>query len=226
MPFHQRDHLLRRAMQVALTVGVIGLGSCMASEDKSSLTSRSVLGSDLAYIKQEFGDPVLNRDGQPTYQVGGCDIQFETEGTKITSYSSEIVESCNLEIDEIEVNSDTAIGSILGQMGAVYIGVSCIDCGNAADPEFVIIQPGARFNNFVTLSFSSDYQSASELIRQWSDVVRQIETNQERQGDMKCADFVGAEILSYVRALKLNYVRVSNDEPIYDFRASSSFCQY
>lgn len=218
---------LKQAMLLILVAGAGCVSGCRDGEAKSFLTSRSVLGSDLAYVKQEFGDPVLNREGQPTYQVGGCDIQFGTAGTKITSYSTRLAGNCKLQIDEIEAQTGSTVGEILAHMEHAYLGVSCIDCGNAANPVFTLLHPGARYNGYVTVSFTSDYETATQVIREWSENARSIEKKPEGKIGSRCIDVVSPELLADAKMLQVNSAEVFIDETGYELSEGigSSFCQ-
>lgn len=144
-----------------------------AAETLKFATSENVIGMSPAFLEQRLGTPKDKRPDTLVYDVGGCTINFWSENGRITTVFFDISRSCQVKIRGRIIGPDTTFGKILRPGDGGAITASCLaDCGNAADPTIDLQYNASRATNDVGVSFSSDYDQASNALQLWESSVR------------------------------------------------------
>jgi hypothetical protein len=210
---------------MCLSVAALALCACNQSNNLDELTSRSVIGVDFGYVKQEYGEPSLDRNGNFIYDVGGCTVTYTVRDNKIESFSLELVDECEVNLDGFIVSQATTLGNVVEHIPNADIGVECMECGNSADPQVSVVDVGARYNGYVTASFSVRYEDSSDIIELWSQSARNASADLGGSGTRKCSDLTTAQTITKTKNKKVHYVNIYVDEMQESHRIGGVFCR-
>lgn len=134
-------------------------------------TSQAVIGTNPAFLEQRLGVPREKSRHSLVYDLNGCTIDYNLEGTSVKSYYARLGANCRLNIDGRVISRQTTLGSVFRQ-GSRWRAHCLALCGNAADPTVEVVEGGGRAQLGITISFASDdYQP----MRAWAEAVERRE---------------------------------------------------
>lgn len=144
-----------------------------AAELLAFATSENVIGMSPAFLEQRLGTPKDKRTGTLVYDVGGCTINFWSEGDRITTLFFNVSQSCQVTVMDRKIGPRTTFGQISTPGNAGAITATCLaDCGNAADPTIDLRFGASRATNDVGISFSTDSVQSSDALERWEQDLR------------------------------------------------------
>ncbi|GGB51557.1 SHOCT domain-containing protein [Blastomonas aquatica] len=144
-----------------------------AGEMLAFATSDNVIGMSPAFLEQRLGTPKDKRPGTLVYDIGGCTINFWSEGDRITTLFFNVSRSCQVTIMGRKISPKTTFGQISTPGDSGAITATCLaDCGNAADPTIDLRFGASRATNDVGISFSTDSVQSSDALELWEKEVR------------------------------------------------------
>lgn len=136
-------------------------------------TSESVIGMTPTFLEQKLGTPKEKRPNSLVYELAGCTITYWSDDDEVTTFFFDVTRSCRVAVRGTRIGPDTTFGEIARQAGGGILTASCLaNCGNAADPTIDLRYPAIRAYNNVGVSFSSDYDQASDALGLWEKAVR------------------------------------------------------
>lgn len=172
------NHFLFSFSIAGLLLAAMPSSASNDSRDKLARIFRyEMLGARIAYLESFVGPAMrINDDKSRQYEVGGCNVTIDSDGTLITGFRLELTPSCTFDVRKI-------VGLELPTANAITFGrfaqnapdskflSSCIYlCGNAADPEVQLYWQGPHASNFLEVVVGTQVVSipaieATERIR-------------------------------------------------------------
>lgn len=136
-------------------------------------TSENAIGMTPAFLEQKLGTPKEKRPTSVVYEIAGCTITYWSDDDEVTTFFFDVTRSCRVMVRGTRIGPDTTFGEIARKARGGILTASCLaNCGNAADPTIDLRYPAIRAYNNVGVSFSSDYDQASDTLDLWDKAVR------------------------------------------------------
>ncbi|MFM7028531.1 MAG: hypothetical protein ACKOXK_07645 [Chakrabartia sp.] len=136
-------------------------------------TSNEVIGMNPDYVEKQLGIPRSKSDRSLEYNIDSCQISYSVEGTAITGFSVSLGPQCAPTIDGERVSNKTSFGDLLRRASGGEISATCLtSCGNAADPTILLSYGGYHYNNFIGVTYYTDYSQAGDALSAWETAVR------------------------------------------------------
>ncbi len=154
-----------------------------AKQDDASLyrwaTSTEPLGVTPEFLIQKLGAPRRRDSSSLDFVVSGCDIQYEAQGSAISSFDAEVTASCKPSLaglnsaSAVNLAHATSLGQVEQKAGGLLIA-DCLEmCGNAADPAQYLFIEGPHADNFINVAVMAD-SKVSGGTEKWAAAIRAV----------------------------------------------------
>ena len=181
-------------------------------------TSDAVIGVNPAYLEKKLGVPREKSKGGLVFEVRGCTINYSYDDSGVTGFYLDVTRSCRPTIRGRQVSLNTNFGSLLAmEKWGKYVASCLASCGNAADPVIDLSYPGSRSNQFISISYATDYKQADKALDSWEQSLRkrlgigEFDDPEDYEA-FSCVENPPSEIRTLLSRMTVKTVWVTNDD--------------
>lgn len=133
--------------------------------------SEKVLGVTPEYLRSRLGVPKFQERGAMTFDVEGCEVEYQVVNAKVTTYSAAVTSRCQPVVLGVRLTPRTKFSAMDGE--GELIADCLYSCGNAADPTIDLFYRPVHLRAFIGYRINGKYGDATQkALEDWEKAVR------------------------------------------------------